>query len=323
MGESFLGLPNRFRIINNLLEYTYNPNHALSASMGYVLNEKFNSYLPLSGGTITGEITSQNIIPSKESTFSIGSEDFPYTDVYGNTIHGNLEGNSNSTSKLQNQITVTLTGSVTGEVSTDLSGNVIIETSTNHNHDVDYLKLTGGELKGNLALGKDTAIVGYTGHQLLTLSENEKLMIGYGHYLAGIGNTEIYSDGDLSVVSGSSGITIKSDLFDKTINIGTSDEDVFIENTVNGDFLRITDNGKLLFNENDVYHHGNFRPEDLLTTEFSDHMKEVKKVIKVMAILLDELEVYTGKKASRDYPESSITDQLEYYKNNAIEILDK
>ena len=141
MGESFLGLPNRFKIINTLLESTYNPNHSLSAYQGYKLST---DYVNRSGGlnfSMTGAFYTKSIIPTPDTNNpkDIGTETYKYRNVYATNFHGNAD----TSTKLYASRTIELTGSVTGKVTTDLSGNVTISTTTNHNHDSLYVKKTG------------------------------------------------------------------------------------------------------------------------------------------------------------------------------------
>ena len=149
MGESFLGLPNRFKIINDLLESTYNPNHALSAYQGHKISE---DYVKRSGGekhSMMGDLVTLSLYPIISMSADIGKPSVKYNNVYASRFHGNAD----TATKLQSTKTIKLTGSVTGEVTTDLSGNVTINTTTNHNHDSLYLKLTGGTLKGSILIG--------------------------------------------------------------------------------------------------------------------------------------------------------------------------
>lgn len=57
-------------------------------------------YLPLAGGTMTGTITSQNIIPTTNNTYSLGRPSLQWTNVYATTFTGNLDGNAASATKL-------------------------------------------------------------------------------------------------------------------------------------------------------------------------------------------------------------------------------
>ena len=141
MGESFLGLPNRFKIIDGLWDGSRNPNHALSAYQGYVLAK---DYLKRSGGldfAMTGSLYTQSILPTPNINVpkDIGTETYTYRNVYATNFHGN----ASTATRLQTARTISLTGSVTGSVTTDLSGNVTINTTTNHNHDSLYVKKVG------------------------------------------------------------------------------------------------------------------------------------------------------------------------------------
>lgn len=156
MGESFLGIPNRFRNIGRqsggdlaeMLEgaKTYNPNHILSAYYGYRLATE---YVNRNGGTkyaMTGSFITQSIEPSTTGTYNIGSSAKKYTNMWADTFNGN----STSTSKLKNPVTIKLNGAVKGSVSFDGSTDVDIVTERGLNWDERYLKLTGGTLTGNL-----------------------------------------------------------------------------------------------------------------------------------------------------------------------------
>lgn len=321
MGESFLGLPNRFKIIDNLLESTYNPNHALSAYQGYRIWDNFNNYIKVSGGSLTGTLGVKDVIPSATKTYNIGSYGSEFKEVYAEKFFGIFYGNSTSSNKWNSPMTLELTGSVTGSVIFDGSNKATLNVVTNHEHE-QYLKLAGGALSGNIKLSKSSAIVNHYDSIVLNSTSDESLQLGYGPYYVEKGATEIYSSGDVIFRTKSSGASITSDLHKKTVNVGTSDNSVYISNVTGNDFLYITDDHNIKFNNNDVYHHGNFKPEDLLYVDYKTHINEVKKVVKVIAILVDELEVRMGVKDNRDYPEASITDQLEYYKQNAIKILD-
>jgi hypothetical protein len=55
-----------------------------------------------------------------------------------------------SAAKLTTARTIQLTGAVTGSVTFDGSGNVSLSTTVNHNHDADYVNVTGDTLTGQL-----------------------------------------------------------------------------------------------------------------------------------------------------------------------------
>lgn len=76
------------------------------------------------------------------------------------TIKATLSGNASTATKLATARTISLTGSVTGSGSFDGSGNLSIATTTNHNHDSVYLKLSGGTITGNLTSQKASPRIG-------------------------------------------------------------------------------------------------------------------------------------------------------------------
>lgn len=138
------------------------------------INSKLGAYLPLSGGTMTGNITYtgkgtsyigngandaangvggalNNLVISSwwGISFTTSCSGQTYTNknavsincrngyVYANTFVGAFSGNASSAtsaSKWTTARTLTLTGSVTGNVSIDGSSNVTLTTTTNHTH---------------------------------------------------------------------------------------------------------------------------------------------------------------------------------------------
>lgn len=324
MGESFLGFPNRFRVIDNPNESEFNPNHALSARMGYELNEKFKRYLPLTGGIMTGDIYTLNILPvPDEDGYDIGSDHSRFSNIYANTLYGSLNGNASSASKWKNARMLKVSGSVSGQISFDGSDNIDLECETTHNHDELYLKLTGGSLSGNIVLGKNAMVLNYINQPLLELSSDYVLRLHQGCYNSKKGNVTIYSHGDFDIRTNSSGLTLTSSQFNKTVNVGVSENSVYMENTESHSFLHIKDNGDLMLNEYLVYHSGIFNPDNYIKSSYKDHINDLKKIIKVLAISLDKLEVSSGVKDVRDYPEYEIDDNLEHYKDHTMEILNE
>ena len=144
MGESFLGLPNRFKIVNNLYELAYNPNHALSAYQGYVLST---DYVKRTGGMsycMKGTFYTLDLSPNPGSSPDIGNKLFPYNYIYADVVDANIfTGNAATATKLQNARKIELKGAVTGSVTTDLGEDVVIITNRNHNHDDAYIKKIG------------------------------------------------------------------------------------------------------------------------------------------------------------------------------------
>ena len=126
------------------------------------------SYLPLSGGTMSGPVymgsTSTTDGPSivffsnKRNYIWMGyandngswyiwdkhnSKGIIASDVNGNNT---FFGNAATATKLATARTIALTGSVTGSGTFDGSGNLSIATTTNHSH--SYLPLSGGTMTG-------------------------------------------------------------------------------------------------------------------------------------------------------------------------------
>ena len=136
-----------------------------SAAISFTLTEigaaatnHTHSYLPLSGGTLTG-----NLLAS-DDTVNIGSASVPFNNVYANTFTGNLSGNATSAT------TATSATSATTAARLATSRNITIGSSTkgfngsanisfslteigaaaaNHTHS-GYLSTSGGTISGTL-----------------------------------------------------------------------------------------------------------------------------------------------------------------------------
>ena len=87
------------------------------------------NYLPLSGGTLTGALTSTSITPSADSAYDLGSSSVGYRNVYANTFTGNLTGTATKASQLATARTITLSGDVTGSASFNGTKNITITTT--------------------------------------------------------------------------------------------------------------------------------------------------------------------------------------------------
>ena len=135
MGESFLGLPNRFKVINNLLETTYNPNHMLSAYQGNVLWENFNNYLKISGGSMVGSLGVQDVIPASTQKYTLGTSGSEFKEVHSQKIFGSLYGDATSSSKWGTPMKLNITGSVTGSAEFDGTTETTLHVNTKQTHD--------------------------------------------------------------------------------------------------------------------------------------------------------------------------------------------
>lgn len=73
---------------------------ALSANQGRILNNSFNSVLKLSGGTLFGQIVTQNVLPSANNTYSLGgSVTNYYANMFATTVRAtNIQALANATS---------------------------------------------------------------------------------------------------------------------------------------------------------------------------------------------------------------------------------
>jgi hypothetical protein len=69
-------------------------------------------YLPLTGGTLTGTLTSKAIAPSSDNTYTLGTTSAKWSNVYATTFTGNLSGNATTatTATTASQVYKSLTG---------------------------------------------------------------------------------------------------------------------------------------------------------------------------------------------------------------------
>lgn len=87
------------------------------------------SYLPLSGGTLTGTVTSRSLAAATDSTYDIGTSSVRYRNIYADNLYGTLQGSVTSANQLTTARTISLTGDVTGSTSFNGSANVSISAS--------------------------------------------------------------------------------------------------------------------------------------------------------------------------------------------------
>lgn len=144
------------------------------------------SYLPLTGGTLTGSLKVNSTIFGYNFTNNINApafvfdkhgshytgiganaeydtiffgavntSDFSWNTGYkqiwkfnGSVVADSFNGNSVSANKLATARTIALTGSVTGSGTFDGSGDLTITTTTNHTH--NYLPISGGTMTGQI-----------------------------------------------------------------------------------------------------------------------------------------------------------------------------
>lgn len=123
-GDYFLNydnLNNKITVIDNITSSSYNSKQALSAYQGKVLkdlidnsntdltskinnnyktlNNKFNNYLPLVGGTMTGTINSMNLVPKSNDSYNLGSSSNYFNNAYIKNINISGDINKNNVGK--------------------------------------------------------------------------------------------------------------------------------------------------------------------------------------------------------------------------------
>lgn len=103
------------------------------------------SYLPLTGGTLTGTLNSRAVIPTTTNTCDLGSTTLKWKNVYATTFTGNLSGNATtatsatSAGKLSPGKSISISGGATGTAQLfDGSKDIIIPVTS-----LDATTLTG------------------------------------------------------------------------------------------------------------------------------------------------------------------------------------
>ena len=109
---------------------TTNGRMSLNYYQGY-MNIGFENNTDISAGenSFNSEIrfTEDGTIMPVGSNKNLGSSAFKWANVYANTFQGNLNGNSNTATKLQNARTISLSGAVTGSGSFDGTSDISID----------------------------------------------------------------------------------------------------------------------------------------------------------------------------------------------------
>ena len=98
---------------------------------GKAASSHTHSYLPLSGGTLTGTVTSRAIQPSANNSYNLGTSDYKYNTVYATTFSGNATTATTATkaNQLTTSRTISLSGAITGSASFNGSSNITIATT--------------------------------------------------------------------------------------------------------------------------------------------------------------------------------------------------
>ena len=86
--------------------------------------------LALTGGTLTGNLSSRQIAPSANNTYTLGTSSLKWSNVYATTFTGSLSGNA-TTATTANRLnkTLNLTGNVTGSVNLNADGTANLATT--------------------------------------------------------------------------------------------------------------------------------------------------------------------------------------------------
>lgn len=106
------------------------------ANIGAAAASHTHNYLPLGGGTLTGNLSSRQIAPSANNSYTLGTSSLKWSNVYATTFTGNLTGNAstattatNATTASKVNQTLTLSGDVTGSVSLNATGTRTMTTN--------------------------------------------------------------------------------------------------------------------------------------------------------------------------------------------------
>lgn len=106
------------------------------ANIGAAALDHTHDYLPLTGGTLTGDLNSGQIAPSATNSYTLGTSSLQWSNVYATIFTGNLNGNATTatsattaTTATKLNKTLTLTGNVTGSVNLNAAGTSSIATT--------------------------------------------------------------------------------------------------------------------------------------------------------------------------------------------------
>lgn len=134
--------------VSNKLIFTGAVNSTYDGSKEITVNiptQLEGDYLPLSGGTLTGNLNSRSIIPTSNSTYNLGSSTYKYNIVYANTFNGNATSSSTA-SKVANKLTFTGASTGTYDGSSAITINIPEFQQTNG---ILTIQLNGGNVEGS------------------------------------------------------------------------------------------------------------------------------------------------------------------------------
>ena len=148
------------------------------------------SYLPLSGGTLTGNLTARTITPAADSTYNIGSSTVRYANVYADTFTGSLSGNATTATTATRANTLTTARTING---TSFNGSANITTANWGTARTITIGNTGKSVNGSANVSWSLSEIGAASSSH-THSIYNKTTVGTGAP-SGTGNTgDIYID---------------------------------------------------------------------------------------------------------------------------------
>lgn len=134
--------------LNNKLIFTGDVSAIYDGSQEVIINITAGTqgnYLPIVGGTLTGDLNSRNILPSSNNIYNIGSQNMKYNIIYANTFDGNATS-SDISKKVANKLI--FTGATTGtyDGSSEITINIPEFQQTNG---ILTIQLNGGNVEGS------------------------------------------------------------------------------------------------------------------------------------------------------------------------------
>lgn len=148
------------------------------------------SYLPLSGGTLTGNLTARTITPAADSTYNLGSSSVRYANVYADTFTGNLSGNATTATTATKANALTTARTING---TSFNGSANITTANWGTARTITIGNTGKSVNGSANVSWSLSEIGAASSSH-THSIYNKTTVGTGSP-SGTGNTgDIYID---------------------------------------------------------------------------------------------------------------------------------
>lgn len=153
------------------------------------------NYLPTSGGTMTGNINSQSIIPTSNSLYNIGSSSFKYNTIFANTFNGNAT-TSSTANKVANKLTFTGASTGTYDGSSPITINIPTFQQTNG---ILTVQLNGGNTEGSNKFtfnGSQNKLINITPSSINAASEEE--LNNYLPLTGGEINGDLYVNGSIN-----------------------------------------------------------------------------------------------------------------------------